>query len=153
MLAPHATRLEARIYRHPYTAQELLKSDVTKALAQADMTLISLKNVLCKNTGVGTFQYAINFTTAGGARPDVNKFCLLKPQSNFVMADGTPFYITLSRELLAKSNACVGCHRLLGECTCASGRSGPGRTGGTKRQRDEEQASTLQRYMQMQRKA
>ena len=94
---------------------------MTKALAQADMTLISLKNVLCKNTGVGTFQYAINFTTAGGARPDVNKFCLLKPQSNFVMADGTPFYITLSRELLAKSNACVGCHRLFGECTCEQG--------------------------------
>ena len=76
MLAPHATRLEARIYRHPYTAQELLKSDVTKALAQADMTLISLKNVLCKNTGARTYQYAINFTTEGGARPDSSKFCL-----------------------------------------------------------------------------
>ena len=68
---------------------------MTKALAKAGMTFVSLKNVLCKNTGARTYQYAINFTTEGGGRPDRAKFYLLKLQSSFVMADGTPFYITL----------------------------------------------------------
>ena len=130
-------------------------AEVTKALAKIGCTLVSLKVVLTKNMGARTNLYAMHFATADGSNPKSDLFYLLKPAAGFRTADGVSFHINLSRELLAKFNVCYGCHRFLErvpvECTCATRRTGP--ITGTRRQRDEAQASTLHRYMQMQRMA
>ena len=111
--------------------------------------------MLNRNTGARTDQYAMNFTTEDGSIPASALLYLLTPAAGFTTADGVSFHINLSRELLAKFNVCFGCHRFLErvpvECTCATRRTGP--ITGTRRQRDEAQASTLHRYMQMQRMA
>ena len=130
-------------------------AEVTKALAKIGCTLVSLKVVLTKNMGARTNLYAMHFATADGSNPKSDLFHLIKPAAGFMTADGVSFHINLSRELLGKFKVCLGCHRYLervpDECTCATRRTGS--ITGTRRQRDEAQASTLQRYMQMQRMA